>query len=272
MNNVQIFQNNQFGQIRVATNENGEPMFAGIDVAKILGYVIPDKAIRDHVDEDDRILMKLADIQDPSKLAPNMKGSNIMMITEPGVYSLIFGSNLPSAKDFQRWVASEVLPSIRKHGAYLSQQRVEEILSNPDTIIELATKMKEERAKRLEAEQRAGMLEHQNELHKEQLQIQAPKVQYYNEVMDSSGLITINKIALDLGMSAIRLNRILCEKKIQYREGSSYLLFTRYRDKGYAVLRPHPYIDSLGRQQTSQHLYWTEKGREFIREVMNWGN
>lgn len=132
MNNLQIFNNQQFGQIRVVEFQN-QPYFAGIDVANILGYENPQKALRDHIDEDDRTLIQLSDFQEVNEsLPPHMRGSKIMVINESGVYSLVFGSKLPSAKQFKRWVTSEVLPSVRKHGAYLTDQKVEEVLTDPD--------------------------------------------------------------------------------------------------------------------------------------------
>jgi prophage antirepressor-like protein len=143
--NIQIFKNSQFGEVRV-TEIDGKPYFAGKDVATILDYVDTDQAIRQHVDNEDKILMQLSDIQDPVKttsIPPHMQGSKIVMITESGVYALIFGSTLPKAKEFKRWVTSEVLPSIRKTGGYTVKPL------SPIEILQHSVNMLVEQEKRL---------------------------------------------------------------------------------------------------------------------------
>lgn len=139
MKDIQIFNNEQFGQVRVITKD-GEPWFVGKDVSEILGYLEPNKAITRHTDEDDRIKHPITD---------NLKRvQETWVINESGLYSLILGSKLPTAKKFKKWVTSEVLPSIRKHGMYAT----DELINNPDLLIAAATKIKEERQARLEAE------------------------------------------------------------------------------------------------------------------------
>lgn len=125
----------------------------------------------------------------------------------------------------------------------------------------------EEEKERLEA--RTRLLEQTNQHQEQELSKAAPKVQYYDKVMDSTALVTVNRIALDLGISARRLNQLLCEKRIQYRQGECFMLYTPYRDKGYARIVPIPYLDSEMKPRTRDHLYWTEKGRQFIRQVLN---
>jgi phage antirepressor YoqD-like protein len=191
-------------------------------------------------------------------------------IDEPNLYRCIFQSRKKEAEQFQDWVCDEVLPSIRKNGGYMVSQpeeTPEEIMARALLLAQRTIEAQKVRADYEAA--RAERLEFQNEEQKEQLQISAPKVQYYDDVMDSTSLITTNKIALDLGISAIKLNRILCEKQVQYNQSGTYMLFAKYRDKGYAKTRPHTYTDSQGNQKTHQHLYWTEKGKEFIFSLFN---
>lgn len=138
MKDIQIFNNEQFGQVRVITKD-GEPWFVGKDVAGVLGYSDTNKAISMHVDIEDKLNDKME-----SRLG--QRGG--WLINESGLYSLILGSKLPSAKKFKKWVTSDVLPSIRKHGMYAT----DELINNPDLLIAAATKIKEERAARLEAE------------------------------------------------------------------------------------------------------------------------
>ncbi|WP_427340178.1 BRO family protein [Caloranaerobacter sp. DY30410] len=146
MKDLQVFSNNEFGRVRVIIRNN-EPWFIGKDIAEILGYSNPSKAVIMHVDEEDRIKEMIAHSQNG-----NMVKTQTTLINESGLYSLILSSKLPTAKKFKRWVTSEVLPSIRKHGAYMTDEVLEKALTSPDFLIQLATKLKEERQKRLEAE------------------------------------------------------------------------------------------------------------------------
>ena len=139
MNELQIFENAMFGKIRTVVINN-EPWFIGKDVATALGYTNPRDALAKHVDEEDKNTVA---IHDGIQGNPNMTAIN-----ESGVYALVFGSKLPTAKAFKRWVTSEVLPSIRKHGGYMTPEKVEEALMNPDVMIRLATELKAERQKR----------------------------------------------------------------------------------------------------------------------------
>lgn len=139
MNELQIFENAEFGQIRTVTIEN-EPWFVGKDVAEILGYERGTKAVVDHVDAEDR---KMLDGEAQSYFGIELGQRGGWLINESGLYGLILSSKLPSAKRFKHWVTSEVLPSIRKHGVYA----VDELLANPEMAIKAFTALKEEREK-----------------------------------------------------------------------------------------------------------------------------
>lgn len=151
MNDIQIFSNEQFGQVRVITKD-GEPWFVAKDIANILGYSSSRKAIYDHVYTEDKGVTKCDTLGGSQELTT---------INESGLYSLIFGSKMESAAKFKRWVTSDVLPSIRKHGMYAT----DELINNPDLLIAAATKIKEERQARLEAEKQRDKLIHQNKLY-----------------------------------------------------------------------------------------------------------
>lgn len=140
MNELKSFENTEFGKVR-ATEINGEAWLVGKDVAEILGYERPTKAVTDHVDSEDRDVVPIQDSIGRMQNTP--------IINESGLYSLIISSKLPQAKKFKRWVTAEVLPSIRKHGAYMTPQKIEEVLLSPDTIIKLATDLKAEREERI---------------------------------------------------------------------------------------------------------------------------
>lgn len=184
---VQIFKNEELGAIRTVLIDN-EPWFVGKDVAEILGYKNTRKAIISHVDEDDKKILKAQ-----NSTLENMPNRGLQIINESGLYSLILSSKLPNTKQFKRWVTSEVLPSIRKHGAYLTEQKVEEVLLNPDTIIKLATQLKQEREARMQAEAL-------NEANR-------PKVEFANAVAGSDGTISMADLAKLLKQNGVRTGR-----------------------------------------------------------------
>jgi len=261
MNSLRLFNNPQFGDIR-AIEINNQPFFVGKDIADILGYADSDQAIRDHVESDDKLLVQLSDIQDPVKsIAPHMKGSKVMIISESGVYSLVFRSHLKNAKVFSKWVTSEVLPAIRKHGGYLTPEKIEEALSNPDFIIKLATALKTERANN-------ERLQFTNQQQSIELKEAAPKVEYYNEVLSSKSDFTTTTIAKELGMTAQALNKILLREKIIFWMDDHYVLYADYDNKGYTSTRTGSYVDLNGNTKTAINTTWTEKGRKFIHDLI----
>lgn len=179
MNELQIFKNEEFGQVRTINKDN-DVWFVGKDVAEALGYSNASKAVIMHVDDEDKAftMIDIADSQNGNVPSGQTK---VTIINESGLYSLVLSSKLPTAKKFKRWVTAEVLPTIRKTGGYLTPEKVEEVLSNPDTIIKLATDLKNERAKRQEAEAL--------------LQVAKPKVLFANAVTKSDGTILIGDLA-----------------------------------------------------------------------------
>ena len=223
-------------QVRTIEIEN-EPYFVGKDVATILGYSNPQKAVRDHVDEEDKTLNETFTVN----------GTQPVLINESGLYSLILSSKLPNAKKFKRWVTSEVLPTIRKHGAYLTPDKIEEVLLNPDTLINLATQLKQEREARLIAEQRV------NEL--------TPKATYYDLVLANKSLVTITVIAKDYGMSGKAMNKLLHELGVQYKQGSTWLLYAKYQKTGWTHSETVVIKDKNGNDKAVLNTKWTQKGR-----------
>lgn len=230
-------------QVRILEIES-EPYFVGKDVATVLGYAKPRNAISNHVDDEDKTTALI------QGAGSNYK-TEAVVINESGLYSLILSSKLPNAKKFKRWVTSEVLPAIRKHGAYLTPDKIEEALLNPDTLINLATQLKQEREGRLIAEQRV------NEL--------TPKATYYDLVLQNNTLLSITKIAKDYGWSGTKMNHFLHENKVQFKQGDTWLLYQKYADKGYTQSKTN-IVD--GGKKTVMHTYWTQKGRLFIYELM----
>lgn len=158
---------------------DGEPWFVGKDVADILGYQNGSRDINRHVDDEDKLT---------ERIVLSGQNRNVIVINESGLYSLIVASKLPTAKEFKRWVTSEVLPSIRKHGAYMDTDIIEKSLADPDFLIQLATTLKEEKQRRLEAETKAA---------EAQAKIAADehKVDFYNAVGSTGATLTIERFA-----------------------------------------------------------------------------
>lgn len=224
---------------------NGEPWFVGKDIAGVLGYTNPSKALKDHVDDEDKL-------NNESLASLGQRGGWI--INESGLYSLILASKLPSAKQFKRWVTSEVLPSIRRHGAYLTDKKLEEVLLNPDTLIKLATELKAEREGRLIAEQRV------NEL--------MPKASYYDLVLKNQSLVTITQIAKDYGMSGREMNAKLHDLKVQYKQGSTWLLYSKYQKTGWTHSDTIVVDRTDGTKKAVMQTKWTQKGRLGLYELL----
>lgn len=152
MNGIKVFTNKEFGEMRTVEIEN-EPWFVGKDVAEKLGYLKPSNAILRHVDSEDKQFLMI-DIADPQNGDVPKGQTRTAIINESGLYSLILSSKLPDAKKFKKWVTSEVIPAIRKHGAYMTPETIEKTLTNPDFIIQLATQLKEEQVLRKQAEEK----------------------------------------------------------------------------------------------------------------------
>lgn len=199
-NKIEIFKNEEFGTVRTLTID-GEPYFVAKDVAEILGYSNPLKAIRDHVDEDDKRGERI--------VHPSGGTQDTVVISESGLYSLILSSKLPNAKKFKHWVTSEVLPSIRKHGAYMTDSTLEQALTSPDFLIKLATELKTEKEKR-------QALEVQAEENK-------PKVLFADAVSVSNTSILVGDLAKIIKQNGVNIG--------------ANRLFAWLRDNGYLIKR-----------------------------------
>lgn len=223
-NNIEVFENPIFGQIRMVMVDD-EPWFVAKDISDKLGYAQTSNMMKRIDDEDSK-----SSVLD----GMNMKS---LLINESGLYSAIIGSKLPSAKQFKRWVTSEVLPSIRKHGAYATKDTIDKIISNPDYGIALLQSLKEEREKREEAERRNAILSHVNKTY------------------------TMTEIAKELGLrSANELNKWLSDMHIQYKVNGTWVMYSDYSDKGYEDIKQ----EVLDSGRVVYHRKITQIGREFI--------
>lgn len=199
MNEIRIFKSEEFGEIRTV-EIGGEPWFVGKDVAETLGYERPTKAVSDHVDGEDRDEVPIQD--------PIGRMQNTAIINESGLYSLILSSKLPSAKAFKRWVTSEVLPSIRKHGGYINGQAEmspEELMAK---ALQVAQKTLEER------EARICVLAAENSALTVEKQILKPKADYFDELVDRNLLTNFRETAKQLSIKQNDFVKFLLEKKV----------------------------------------------------------
>ena len=273
MNNLQIFENPDFGQVRMVMIEDN-PYFVGKDVAEILGYKNPNEAIQDHVDNEDKFLRssmgsEMLKLFSSVKDIQNKFGrQDNWFINESGVYALVFSSKLPKAKEFKRWVTSEVLPSIRKHGAYMTEQIVEKALTSPDFLIQLATNLKKEQEARQEAEAKNFKLEHEVVGLNEKISELKPKADYVDRILKSTSLVTTTQIAKDYGMGAPTFNKKLKELKVQHNVGGQWVLTYKYQGKGYASSETIEVEKKDGSTKTVMHTKWTQKGRLFLHDLL----
>ena len=246
MNNIEIFKNAEFGEVRTLTID-GEPYFVGKDVAEILGYSNSRKAIADHVDEEDKNTVTIRD----GKGNPNQT-----VINESGLYSLILSSKLPAAKKFKHWITAEVIPSIRKHGAYMTEQTIEQALTNPDFLIQLATQLKTEKEKNKSLEVKVSALTVDN-------QIMQPKAEYFDELVDRNLLTNIRDTAKELKVKQKDFVNFLIEKKYLYRDKSGKLLpYAKHTETGLFELKE--FINDKTGFSSTQTLI-TPKGKETFR-------
>ena len=240
-NQLQIFENGEFGKIRVLELD-GQPWFVGKDVTDILGYGNGSRDINRHVDAEDR--------RNYRNGTSEINNRGVTIINESGLYALILSSKLPSAKRFKRWVTSEILPTIRKHGAYLSEAVLEDAIKSQEYAFELLQRLQAEKNK---TDALWG-----------QVQNLSSKARYCDRVLMSDGVVPVSVIAKDYGMTAVAFNRLLHHLGIQYRLGGAWLLYSRYQNKGYTKSQTFCTPQGVG----VVHTYWTQKGRRFLYDTL----
>ena len=298
---VAVFENPEFGTVRTATDEKGEPWFCAKDLCDVLGYKNSSCAVNQHVRSSDVAKHYVA------RLAKNrfgvcegkMQVVQMIFVNESGFYALVLGSKLPSAVKFKDWVTSVVLPQIRKTGGYIpvkEGESEEETIRNAEEILRATLKEKEmllEQQRKLIGEQDVeirrlnGVVDEQvvniarkgeNIIHLEhQVDGLMPKAIYSDNVLDSVSCFTTTQVAKELGVTAQELNRSLCALHIQYYQSGQYMLYAEYAHMGLAKSRTryNAFLDpkcdgrkeKMGKAVTHTYLVWTEKGRKFIHDL-----
>lgn len=244
MNELQIFNNPEFGDIRTI-EENGKVLFCGSDVARALGYVKPQNAISTHC----KGALKRGTLTERGM-------QQLLFILEGDLYRLIVNSKLPSAEKFERWIFDEVLPAIRKHGAYMTPEKLEEVILNPDTMIKLCTALKDEQDKRkaLEAANAALIVDNA---------VMQPKADYFDELVDRNLLTNFRETAKQLGIKEKDFVRFLLDKKYIYRDKRGKIMpYAQYTESGLFEIKES--FNEKTQWSGTQTLI-TPKGRETFR-------
>ena len=226
---IKIFKNEMFGEIRTLVNEKGETFFVGKDVAEALGYTNTPKAIRDHVDDDDKLT---------ERFVLSGQARSVVVINESGLYALVLSSKLPQAREFKRWVTAEVLPQIRQTGGYIptTNPRTGEVLTESE-MVEAANK------------------------------IVARTIARSN--LPADDCFTASQVAESLDITANMLNHFLVDKGVQFWNGSRYKLKAQYADCGYAEERMFHYYALNGDKKQRPYMVWTPQGKEFIKSLFH---
>ena len=241
---IKVFENKEFGTVR--TIEDGDKvLFCGSDVAKALGYAIPSKAVNTHC-------------KGVSKMeAPSQGGMQTMLfIPEGDVYRLIARSKLPEAEKFEKWVFDEVLPTIRKHGMYVTPITLDTMIADPDFAIGLLTNLKEERAARLKAEQERAKVEAQN-------QIMLPKADYFDKLVDAGANLGIRQFAKELKVSERKLVNFMLDNKYLYRPKKGKLL--PYAEYTGTLFEVKEFVTDNG--YTNVKTLFTPAGRDYFLKL-----
>lgn len=254
MNKLQLFnfEGNEVRTLKV----NDEPYFVGKDVANILGYSRTADAIRSHVDPEDK---GVGEIQTPGGR------QKLQIINESGLYSLILSSKMPNAKRFKHWVTSEVLPAIRKHGAYMTDEKAFDVVNNKNGLADLLQqaadqlKQKDIRIEEVEAENKNLSI---------QLEESNKKASYLDLILGDPTPIVTTQIANDYGYSAIAFNRLLKKLRVQRRVNGQWILYKPFMGKGYTSTKSKPYEDHRGKLRIKIYTVWTQKGRRFIYDIL----
>ncbi|MDR1669200.1 MAG: phage antirepressor KilAC domain-containing protein [Oscillospiraceae bacterium] len=236
---IQQFHNNEFGSIEILMI--GDKLyFPATDCAEKLGYSKPHNAVSRHCHDS----LKRGVIDSLGRTQEKI------FIPEGDLYRLIIRSKLPTAERFEHWVFDEVLPCIRKHGAYIISEILEEAARNQKIAIDLTAKLQSER------EKTAALKEYTKSI--------APKARYCDQILQSKNAVPVSVIAKDYGMGAAAFNKLLHHLRIQYKTGDAWLLYQTYAKKGYTKSRTYMIGDVL----SVTHTYWTQKGRRFLYDFL----
>ncbi len=258
----ELFRHPKFGNLRVLTDEKGDPWFVGNVVAEALGYRNERDALSTHVAAEDRKVLKYKACRVSRQASEIWKGqdfSDKKLINESGLYSLIMGSKLPQAQAFKHWVTSEVLPQIRRTGGYIPTHDGEGKPLSDLEIMSLAFQIHE----RTIAERDRKIAEQD-----ETIRVLEPKATYCDEVLESVNCMTMTQVAKEHGTTHAGLTKMLHEKGVIYLQSGQWMLYADFCNHGLTRNRTHSHHDSMGVVHSHSYLVWTEKGRMFLDGIL----
>lgn len=237
---LEVFKSEKFGEVKVLLKGN-DYYFLANNVCNVLGYSNSRDAIRRHCDIEDVVKHD----------TPTNSGIQKMTyINESGLYSLILGSKLKQAKEFKKWVTSEVLPTIRKTGMYMTDNVWDNLMNDPTKFGEMLIEY--------------GKVREENKRLNKTIEEQAPKIEFTDNVLQSENVVTITVIAKQYGTSAIAFNKLLHKLGVQYKVGKVWVLYDKYANMGYTKIITQ--LDSNG--EPREISKWTQKGREFLYNLL----
>lgn len=253
-----------FGELRTALSKNGEPLFCLSDVCKALGLSNP-SITKERLIRDLSIIKVSKEVVAHGKKTGIFKDEEMYFISEPGFYRCIFRSNKKNAIAFQDWVFNEVLPSLRTTGAYVvakEEDNEEDIIARGLIAAKAALARREQRIKELECEnsQSKQVIEVQGE----RIAKDAPKVEYYDQTLNSKDCMTSSQVALDLGITAQELHNKLCQANIIYKQSGQWNLHKPYKGWKLHDTNTYTFPSSDGGTHTKVYTVWTQRGRRFI--------
>ena len=257
MNNIISFSNDVFGTVRSMLIDDN-PWFVAVDVCNVLGLTNSRKAVS-YLDDDEKNTVTIND---------GIPGNpNKTIISEAGLYSLILRSRKPEAKAFKRWITHEVIPSIRKTGGYVADEDLFIQTYFPSVTGAESVYLKQMMVEVKTANKKLAETTQQLTVVTEELSIARPKAEYYDIVMQCPNLLTTTEIAADYGLSPQALNQMLHDWGVQYKVNGTWVLYSKYKNKGYAQTVTNA-IERNGYSFATLHLKWTQRGRLFIYELM----
>lgn len=248
MNELQIFNNDEFGEVRTLT-QDGDIWFVAKDVCDALGL------------SNTTVTINRLDDDEVTKFNLGGRIGETNLINEYGLYSLVLGSRKEEAKKFKRWITHDVIPSIRKHGIYATDDTIDKIISDPDFGINLLQELKKEREEK-------KSLELKNKQQEQIIGELKPKADYTDKILSSDDLVTITQIAKDYGMTGAQMNTLLHDLEIQYKQSGQWLLYADYCSKGYTHSETYEFPKRDGTIGTTMHTKWTQKGRLFLYNLL----
>ena len=249
MYDIREFENETFGKVRT-TLIDGEPWFVAADVCRALEIKNPSDALK-RLDDDERMTL----VSNEGHSGQRGGAQMMNLVSEPGLYTLALASRKPEAKAFKRWVSHDVLPSIRKHGAYISGQETLDSAELMAKALVAANAILEERAKKIREQER-------------QIELLEPDAAFCREILSAPGAMLTTTVAKGLGMTARALNRWLCRKGVQFKSGGIYHLSKKYQGQDYARYETTVIDLPSGQSITRERLKWTQKGRRMIYDLL----